>query len=125
MAKQTQTIVTVVDDFDGKEIDEGLAETFEFTWEGSDYVIDLRPANAEKIRKDMDKWTAAASKVTGRRGRPKSSGSTGTRAPSGSGRSKDELARIREWAQQNGHEVSPRGRIAAPILEAYDQAHAS
>ncbi len=123
MAKRTQTIVTVVDDYDDKEIEDGLAQTIDFTWEGSDYTIDLRPTNADKFRKDLEKWVAAATKITGRRGRPRSAG--GTRAPSGSGRSKEELQAVRDWAGKNGHEVSPRGRIAAPILEAYDQAHAS
>lgn len=123
MAKTTEIIkkVTVTDDFDGKVIEDGLAESFDFSFEGTDYTIDLRPANADKFRKDLEKWIAASSKITGKRGRPKSSG---TRAPSGSGRSKEELQTIREWAGKNGHEVSPRGRIAAPILEAYDQAHA-
>lgn len=34
-----------------------------------------------------------------------------------------ELAEIRAWATANGHEVSSKGRIAAPILEAYEAAH--
>ena len=32
-------------------------------------------------------------------------------------------ARITEWAAQNGYTVSERGRIPAPVLEAYDAAH--
>lgn len=123
MAKQiiTQTIIT--DDFDGKEIQEGLAESLTFSFENTDYRIDLRPENSAKLRKDLEKWIAAAEKVTttGRRGRPKGSG--GSRPATGSGRSKEELAAVRDWAKQNGHEVSERGRIAAPILDAYDEAH--
>ncbi|RDH76336.1 Lsr2 family protein [Mycolicibacterium moriokaense] len=123
MAKQTQTIVTVIDDFDGNTIDDGLAETIDFSFDGTSYRIDLRPTNADKFRKDMEKWIAAAPKVQGKRGRPKGSGSS--RPNTGSGRSKEELQAIRDWAVKNGHDVSPRGRIASPILEAYDAAHES
>ncbi|WP_374954351.1 hypothetical protein [Rathayibacter sp. AY1G1] len=30
---------------------------------------------------------------------------------------------IWDWAAEHSHEVSPRGRIAAPVQEAYDAAH--
>lgn len=123
MARQTQTIVTIVDDFDGKPADENLVETIDFSIEGTSYRMDLRPENAAKFRKDMEKWVAAAPKVTGKRGRPRGSGS-GSRPGTGSGRSKEELQAIRDWAASNGHEVNPRGRIKADILDAYDEAHA-
>ncbi|WP_425005748.1 histone-like nucleoid-structuring protein Lsr2 [Mycolicibacterium sp. S3B2] len=125
MARKVETIVHIVDDFDDKPIDDGLAETIDFTWEGTSYTIDLRPTNADKFRKDVEKWVAAATKVTGRRGRPKGSGSGGARPGTGSGRSSEELANIREWAEKNGYEVSPRGRIKSEILDAYDEAHKS
>lgn len=124
MAKKVQTIVTVIDDFDDKPIDEGLAETIDFTWEGTSYTIDLRPTNADKFRKDLEKWVAAATKVAGRRGRPKGSGSA-ARPATGSGRSKEELANIRKWSASQGRELSPRGRIPSEVLDAYDAAHAS
>ncbi len=50
----------------------------------------------------------------------KRSSSTGK---SGSGRSKDELANIRAWAQANGHQVSERGRIRQDVLDAYHAAN--
>lgn len=123
MAKKVQTIITVVDDFDDKEIDDGLADTIDFTWEGTSYTIDLRPTNADKFRKDMEKWLAAATKVTGRRGRPKGTGGS-SRPGTGSGRSKEELANIREWLKANGHEVNDRGRIKSDLIDLYDSAHA-
>lgn len=125
MAKKTQTIVTIIDDFDDKVIDDGLADTIDFTWEGAHYTIDLRPTNAEKFRKDMEKWLAAATKVTGRRGRPRGTGSASSRPGTGSGRSKEELANIREWLKANGHEVNERGRIKSELLDLYDEAHRS
>ena len=122
MVKQTQVITTIIDDFDGKPVDDGLAETVDFSFDGHDYRIDLRPENAAKLRKDLDKWVSAAAKVTGRRGRADARGSV-SRSSTGSGRSSEQLANVREWAVKNGHQVSPRGRIPAAVLDAYDAAH--
>ena len=36
---------------------------------------------------------------------------------------RSDLGSVREWARENGHQVSDRGRISAGILAAYDQAH--
>jgi uncharacterized small protein (DUF1192 family) len=41
----------------------------------------------------------------------------------GSGRSREELARIRTWARANGHQVADAGMIRKSVLEAYDAAH--
>ncbi|MFF9090445.1 histone-like nucleoid-structuring protein Lsr2 [Streptomyces sp. NPDC014991] len=41
----------------------------------------------------------------------------------GSGRSREELARIRTWARANGHQVADAGMIRKVVLEAYDAAH--
>lgn len=35
----------------------------------------------------------------------------------------DENARIREWAANNGHNVSDRGRLPKAVVEAYAAAH--
>lgn len=118
MAKKTQTIVTMIDDYDAKPVEEGLAETIEFTWEGDSFTIDLRPENASKFRKDVEKWVAASTKLSARRGRPKGSGS---RPNTGSNRSPEELAAIRHWLRSQGHEVSDRGRIAANLQELFDK----
>ncbi|NKR30169.1 Lsr2 family protein [Rhodococcus hoagii] len=119
MAKKVVTLTEFFDDFDGKKIDEGMAETIEFTIQGSTYRMDLRPENAAKFRNDLEKWVAAAEKVGRRHGRAKglAAGSTEPR------RSKDELTAIRQWAAQNGYEVSGRGRIAFDVIEAFEAAH--
>lgn len=39
---------------------------------------------------------------------------------SSSGRSPEEMTRIREWAKENGFEVADRGRIAADVIKAYE-----
>ncbi|WP_458682514.1 histone-like nucleoid-structuring protein Lsr2 [Prescottella equi] len=118
MAKKVVTVTEFFDDFDGEKIDDGLADSIEFSVEGSTYRMDLRPKNAEKFRKDLEKWIAAAEKVSGRRGRPKG---VGMRAAGGK-RSKEELGAIRSWAAQNGYDVSARGRIAGEVIEAYESA---
>ncbi|TCU42672.1 Lsr2 protein [Curtobacterium sp. PhB146] len=35
----------------------------------------------------------------------------------------DELAKIREWAAANGHDVAPRGRTSQAVKDAYNAAH--
>ncbi|WP_139179165.1 Lsr2 family DNA-binding protein [Curtobacterium sp. MCBA15_005] len=35
----------------------------------------------------------------------------------------DELAKTREWADANGHEVSSRGRISHAVRDPYESAH--
>jgi hypothetical protein len=41
----------------------------------------------------------------------------------GNGAAKGELELIRTWARENGHDVKDKGRIAAPIVEAYKLAN--
>ncbi|WP_444546483.1 Lsr2 family DNA-binding protein [Brachybacterium paraconglomeratum] len=57
---------------------------------------------------------ASGRRIGGRR-------TAGTRRTSES--NPERTARIREWARENGHDVSDRGRLAATIIEAYDAAH--
>lgn len=121
MAERRTILIEYVDDLDGSAVDENDIETVSFSYKGTDYEIDLKPANAKKLDDAINKYVAAARKATG--GRRSRSSTSSSRASSGSGRSKDQLAAIREWATKEGHEVSPRGRIKAEIIEAFDAAH--
>ncbi|WP_328698923.1 Lsr2 family DNA-binding protein [Curtobacterium sp. 8I-2] len=49
----------------------------------------------------------------------------GVRAGTSAGKrgNSENLSRIREWAHENGHEVSSRGRISQAVRDAYDPAH--
>ena len=110
MAKKVT--VTLVDDFDGA----GPAdETVEFSIDGVSYEIDLSAQNAQKLRDLFTPWIEAGRRVGGRSpGRP-------TAVPNGRGRAvidREQSAAIREWARNNGHKVSTRGRIPADIIEA-------
>ncbi len=110
----TETSTRLIDDLDG-----GTAErTVSFGWDGQTYEIDLSKRNAAALEKAMKPYVEA-----GRSARPVARPAARRRGNrgAGSGRRSD-LAAIREWARANGHEVSDRGRIAAPITEAYEAA---
>ncbi|MEU7553105.1 histone-like nucleoid-structuring protein Lsr2 [Streptomyces sp. NPDC044571] len=48
---------------------------------------------------------------------------TPIRAGLGSGRTREELAAIRTWAREHGHQVADQGMVPKRIVEAYDAAH--
>ena len=111
----------LIDDLDGKPIDTGLGRQVTFSYQGVDYRIDLRPANADKIEAAFAPYIKSAEKVSAA-GKARTSTSTVAKA-SGSGRSAEQLQAIREWAGKNGFDVSPRGRIKADVVDAFDAAH--
>ncbi|MEC5150857.1 Lsr2 family protein [Cryobacterium sp. GrIS_2_6] len=109
MAQKTVTTTTIIDDLDGKLIDEGKAETINFTFDAVAYEIDLSDVNAKKLRDALKPYLAAARK-TGR--------GTATRASAGKN-DPAELAAAREWLRANGETVSDRGRISGSLMEKY------
>lgn len=94
-------------------------QTINFSVGSDSYSIDLSDKEAGKFYDALKPYMDAATKTSGRGVRRSSS----SRSASGSGRSKEELAEVRAWAQKNGHEVSERGRIAQTIIDAFDSAH--
>jgi hypothetical protein len=66
----------------------------------------------------MAAWIGHARRVGGRSSRKTSS----PKARDGSA-AKASLADVREWARENGYQVSDRGRVAAEVMEAYQNAH--
>ncbi|OKA12700.1 Lsr2 family protein [Rhodococcus erythropolis] len=111
----------LIDDLDGKPIDTGLGHEVTFSYQGADYRIDLRPTNADKIEAAFAPYIKVAEKVS-TAGKSRVKTSTATK-PSGSGRSVEQLKAIRDWAGKNRFDVSPRGRIKADIIDAFDAAH--
>ncbi|MBF4625809.1 Lsr2 family protein [Clavibacter sp. VKM Ac-2872] len=111
MARKVFT--TLVDDIDGTQIDEGQGETVPFALDGVNYEIDLSDDNAAKLRTALDDYIEK-----GRRVGRATTGKAAPRRSSGSG-PKEDLSAAREWLRANGHKVSERGRIAAPLLEEY------
>lgn len=108
MAQKTEVIVTLVDDLTGEEFNENEGETFNFAFGGEKYELDLNAKNAKAFRTAVKKYVEAARVVTGRR----------SNTPS-------EAAQVREWASQNGVEVSPKGRIPEAVLEQYRAAQSA
>ena len=106
-----KTIVKMYDDLDGSEIDaEGKSVSFSF--DGVSYEIDLSSKNVQKMREDLRTYTEKARKVSGR----------------GRGSAKAEPApvdtkAVRAWAEEQGMEVSARGRLSTELIEQYRAAH--
>jgi hypothetical protein len=113
MAQKVQ--VVLIDDIDGGDAD----ETVTFALDGVTYEIDLNADNAAKLRDAFALWVGNARRVSGR----SSSGRGGARPSGRRSASGEDTAAIREWAKQNGHKVSERGRISAEVREAYAKAH--
>ena len=109
MAQKVQ--VLLVDDINGAE----AAETVSFSLDGVSYEIDLTAENAKKLRNDLSTWVGHGRRSGGRKSSRRATTSGGTR--------RGDLGAVREWARNNGHKVSDRGRISADILAAYDQAN--
>ncbi|WP_230118273.1 Lsr2 family protein [Arthrobacter sp. Bi83] len=102
-----KTVVTLEDDLDGSK----ASETVNFAVDGAEYEIDLNDEHANELRETLRRYTDAARKTSGGRGRPvrKSSG--------------NDAKAIRMWALDNGIQVNTRGRIQADVVEKYQAAH--
>ncbi|MFG1995304.1 Lsr2 family protein [Actinoplanes sp. NPDC048988] len=111
MAKQVITVLT--DDLDGGDAN----RTVEFGLDGVNYTIDLSEKNAGKLRKVLDPYLEAATRI----GRGTAAGriTSRTAAAQPSRANRDQNQAIREWAKKNGHEVSDRGRIPTGVVEAF------
>ena len=111
-----QVITTLIDDLDGKPAD----RTVEFSLDGTSYTIDLSEANAGKLRKALDPFIEAGTRLgRGGSGRGPGRPASGTRTAG----SRDENRLIREWAAEHGHQISERGRIPQSVSGAYRAAH--
>ncbi|HVE74775.1 MAG TPA: Lsr2 family protein [Mycobacteriales bacterium] len=91
-------------------------ETVAFSLDGSAYEIDVCDQHAAQVRDSFAGFVGAARRA----GRAGSGGRRGGRSGGrGSRGSSDRMGEIRDWARQNGHNVSERGRIAQTVLDAY------
>ncbi len=110
MAKQTTT--RLVDDLDGSDAD----TTVTYTWQGQAYELDLNQKNVDEFQEAIAPYLSASRKV----GRGSGGGSgqrRSTPAKATSGETDPKV--VRQWAAENGVEVSARGRINAKVLEQY------
>lgn len=139
----TRTIEMLIDDLDG----ETATQTVPFALDGVSYEIDLTDEHAEELRAALAKFVDAARRVGGRRkyGQARTDaaalngstrktvtatadGKAERKAGKAKGKASAKRVRmdaergraIRAWAEENGYDVSSRGRIPASVQEAYD-----
>jgi hypothetical protein len=116
-----KVIEQLVDDLTGDVIADGAGETVSFAIDGKSYEIDLNETNAEKLREALQPYIAAGRRAS----------ALGTPARQAASRAVKSAAShwsagyavVREWAQENGIDVSPRGRVADSVMKAYEDAH--
>ena len=110
VAQRVKTML--IDDFDGTEIQDG-GQTVQFALDGVSYEVDLSTDNAAKLREAFVLYEDKGRRVGG-----------GQRRSSSRGRrlATPELQKMREWARQNGYQVSDRGRVPQAVQEAYHAA---
>jgi hypothetical protein len=103
--------VTLTDDIEPEyEAD----ETVVFALDGVEYEIDLATANAEKLREALSTYIEAGRRVGGRVKR-------GVKPGSRTSIDREQSKAIRDWANNNGFEVSSRGRISQDVVDAYNK----
>lgn len=110
-----QKVVTeLVDDITG----EPAVETITFTVRGVTYEFDASAETAREFDEALAGYVESARRVG------KASASTGhVRSAGRAAVDREQSQAIREWAKQNGHQVSARGRISANVREAFEAAH--
>jgi hypothetical protein len=110
-----KTVITqITDDLDGSKD----AATVTFAFDGTEYTIDLSQKNRAAFEKALKPYMEAGSRVGGRR-----AAARGARRSSSLSHPTFQIASVRAWAAENGHEVSERGRISKAVWDAYAAAH--
>jgi hypothetical protein len=107
-----QVNVVLVDDLDGS----SASDTVSFGLDGRSYEMDLSEENAGKLRDALAEYIAAARRAGGG-GARRSSAPRPQRAAS----NREETGAIRQWARENGHDISERGRIPNAVVRAYEE----
>lgn len=111
MAQRVQ--VQLIDDINGQE----AQETIRFGLHGTQYEIDLTSENADKLRSSLTDYVEKGRKATGSR---RNQG--GQKATVSASSKRGDVQQIRQWAQENGHNPSSRGRLNQSIIDAYNEA---
>lgn len=121
MARQ----VVYIDDIDGSEDAEEVA----FSYRGKAYVIDLGPANRERMDKSLAEFIEHARKdgvmpaPTARQQQHSSARTRATVGTTSSTANREHTQAVREWGRRNGFDVADRGRIPSDLQEAFEKAH--
>ena len=110
-------ITQYFDDIDDTPLDADNVNLVEFSYKGSDYVLDLSEENAQAFAEALEPYISKATKVS--KSRSTSRAASTSTPKSDPKRNK----RIRDWARDNGHTVSSRGQISHEIIAEYELAH--
>ena len=108
-----EVIERLVDDLDGSDADAAV----KFGLDGRAYSIDLTDKNADELRAVLAPYVSVATlerdplRVTRRRMPVQQRQAAGSA----------QVSALRQWARDNGYEVSDRGRISKEIRAAYEQ----
>lgn len=111
-----KTIELLVDDLDGMVLEPGEGATVTFGLDKRSYEIDLSTSHAQELRDALAPYVQAGRSVGGR-------ASSRVRRTDTRQRSGYNLSAIRQWAQENGHDVPDRGRVPNAVIDAYNAAH--
>lgn len=104
------------DDLDGTQLAEHEVREIRFSFDGNDYLLELSHENADKFTAALEPYIAVAAKESGR-GRRRSLRGANNEAKKAYNQS------VRDWANNNGYDVAPRGQIKRAVIEAYEEAH--
>ncbi|WP_025272617.1 histone-like nucleoid-structuring protein Lsr2 [Haloglycomyces albus] len=118
MVKQHKVIL--IDDLDNSEGD----ETVRFGIDGDAYEIDLSAANASELRNALAKYQAAGTRL-GRYSVDPGRGSRRRSRRQAPTVDREQNKAIREWAEQKGYQIAPRGRIPGDVVAAFHADKAS
>ena len=106
-----QRVVTeFIDDLDGET---EAVETVSFGIDGATYEIDLNEAHAEELRTLLEGHAQHGRKL----GRPDGWSESRTQAVSVAQPAEVDPKAVRQWAQDEGYEVSARGRVSKALLK--------
>ena len=102
------------DDLDGSP----AVETVRFGYAGREYEIDLSEEHAAELDELLAPYVEHGRGIDGGKPKRRARPAEGERR-----RRPEELRAIRQWAREQGLQVSDRGRISADIVAKYDAAH--
>jgi hypothetical protein len=116
----------LVDDIDGSE---HAVETVTFGINGNMYEIDLSRENQKELRKALARYERVARPTRLRSGKPKNGAPASslivkatrkaTGKATGKAKSGPAASQVREWARENGIDVTPTGRVPQSLVDQY------
>jgi hypothetical protein len=101
-----KVIVEMADDLDGSR----ATQTIRFGFQGVEYELDLNDENANEMTHWLEHYISHARRVGGRK--------RGLAGKASAGSGVDPKA-VRKWANEQGLEISARGRIPSQLVARY------